>query len=121
MVTKPFRPIVTCSPSSANDSYIYSIVPTSNHGLAIISSSDELVFLDRVGLRQNLSLGSPKVPAGVTCLQPGGHDGNTVLCAGRDGSVVTFDVRSQARVSNIKLGVCSLAMSFIRTRLAGTG
>src|SRR4051812_45467052 len=105
MGVRPFRPIATCSPSSANDSYIYSIVPASNNALAIISSSDELVLLDRAGLRQIYSLGSPKVPTGVTCLQSGDEDGNVLLCAGRDGSVVAFDARSQSSVSHVKLGM----------------
>ena len=105
MGVRPFRPIATCSPSSANDSYIYSIVPTSNNALAIISSSDELAFLDRAGLKQIFSFSSPKVPTGVTCLQSGDQDGNVLLCAGRDGSVVAFDVRSQSNVSYVKLGM----------------
>jgi hypothetical protein len=105
MGVRPFRPIATCSPSSANDSYIYSIVPTSNNALAIISSSDELAFLDRAGLKQIFSFSSPKVPTGVTCLQSGDQDGNVLLCAGRDGSVVAFDIRSQSNVSYVKLGM----------------
>ena len=105
MVTRPFRPIATCSPASVDGSYIYSIVPTSNNSLAVISSSDELILLDRASLRQVFSVGSPQVPKGVTCLQPGANSGNIVSCAGRDGVVVSFDVRSQARVSNVKLGM----------------
>ena len=120
MAFTPFRPIATCSPSSTNDSYIYSIVPTSNNGLAVISSSDELVLLDRAGLRPIVSLGIPEVPAGVTCLQPGDQTGSVILCAGRDGSVATFDVRFQTRVSSIKLGMYSFGMSSIKERLAGT-
>jgi hypothetical protein len=108
MAVRHFRPIATCSPSSANDSYIYSILPASNNALAIISSSDELVFLDRAGLTQIFSLGSPKVPTGVTCLQSGDQDGNVLICAGRDGSVVAFDVRSQSNVSHVKLGMYSV-------------
>jgi hypothetical protein len=108
MAVRLFRPIATCSPSSANDSYIYSILPASNNALAIISSSDELVFLDRAGLTQILSVGSPKVPTGVTCLQSGDQDGNVLICAGRDGSVVAFDVRSQSNVSHVKLGMYSI-------------
>ena len=104
MVTRPFRPIATCSPSSVDGSYIYSIVPTSNNGLAVISSSDELVLLDRARLGQIFGIGTPHVPTGVTCLQPGDEGGNVVICAGRDGSAVSFDVRSKARVSNVKLG-----------------
>jgi hypothetical protein len=99
MAVRLFRPIGTCSPSSANDSYIYSILPASNNALAIISSSDELVFL---------SVGSPKVPTGVTCLQSGDQDGNVLICAGRDGSVVAFDVRSQSNVFHVKLGMYSV-------------
>ena len=108
MAVRLFRPIATSSPSSANDSYIYSILPASNNALAIISSSDELVFLDRAGLTQILSVGSPKVPTGVTCLQSGDQDGNVLICAGRDGSVVAFDVRSQSNVSHVKLGMYSV-------------
>lgn len=100
----PFRPLTTCSPSSANDSYIYSIVPTSNNGIAVISSSDELLLLDRTSLRNVLSLSSPKVPTDVTCLQPGDQAGNWVICAGRDGSIITLDLRSQSTIANIKLG-----------------
>ena len=105
MVTRPFRPIATCSPSSVDSSYIYSIVSTSNNGLAVISSSDELILLDRASLRQAFSVGVPQVPKGVTCLQPCNNNGNIVSCAGRDGAVVSFDVRSQTRVSNVKLGM----------------
>jgi hypothetical protein len=116
MVSRTFTPIATCSPSSANDSYIYSIVPTSNNGLAVISSLDEVVFLDRTGLSQILHFSSPRVPTGVTCLQQGDHHGSIVLCGGRDGSVVAFDARSQASVSHIKLGKYSLLpYGFLRT------
>jgi hypothetical protein len=103
-MVKPFRPRATCSPSSANDSYIYSIVPTSHNGLAVISSSDELLVLDRASLRNVLSLSSPKVPTGVTCLRPADQGGNLVICAGRDGSIVALDLRSQSTIANIKLG-----------------
>jgi hypothetical protein len=104
MLTQPFTSVATCSPSSTNDSYVYSIVPISNNALAVTSSSDELVFLDRARLTKLHRLGSPKVPTGVTCLQSGDRDGNMVLCAGRDGSVVAVDVRSQAAASQIRIG-----------------
>ena len=104
MVTRPFRPVATCSPSTVNGSYIYSIAPASNNGIAVISSSDELVLLDRSTLKHSFSVISPTVPTGVTCLQPEGKEGNVVVCAGRDGSVLTLDVRSRTVVANVKLG-----------------
>lgn len=121
MATTPFRPIATCSPSSENDSYIYSIVPTANNGLAVISSSDELVVLDRGDLRKVLRLGKPTAPTGVTCLQPGGHEGAWVVCAGRDGSIVTLDVRSQDRVASMQIGKEALGMLIITFTRAATG
>ena len=112
MGPRRFNPIATCLPSSTNGAYIYSILPASNNGLVVISSSDELVLLDRTSLGQIFSLGRPNVPTGVTCLQVGDQNGNVVLCAGRDGSVAIFDVRSQVRVSDIKLGTSSLDRNF---------
>ena len=103
-MTELFRLLATCSPSSANDSYIYSIIPTSNNSLAIISSADELLVLDRASFRTVLSFESPTVSRGVTCLQPGDQAGNVVICGGRDGSIVALDLRSRSTVANIKLG-----------------
>lgn len=102
MVVKLFQLSASCSPSAKDDSFIYSLTPTSSNGLATLTSADELVLLDRSNLHGISAF--TDVPTGVTCLQPGDKEGNVVICSGRDGTVAIFDVRTKTKTSQFKLG-----------------
>ena len=98
------RQSAACAPSQTDGSYVYKIIPSTGNGLALITSADELLLLDRQTLTCTSEPPFSSVPGGLTCLEPGDLEGNVVLCAGRDGSVAAFDVRSRGRVSHINLG-----------------
>jgi hypothetical protein len=104
-MSKVFRQVEACTPSRQAETYIYSITPVVGGGLAAISSADELLILDRQKLTSGPYSWLSGVPTGVTCLTPTDEAGNAVLCAGRDGVVAAFDLRSRARVAQFKLGV----------------
>jgi|SRR5271154_5401206 len=103
-MSKVWRQVAACSPSQQTGTYIYTITPTVDGGLAAISSADELFLLDRQNLATTPSSRFSDVPAGVTCLTAIDEAGSGLLCAGRDGVVAAYDVRSQKQVSHFKLG-----------------
>lgn len=103
MIT-PFRQSAVCTPSAVSGSYVYSIIPASDRSLVALTSADELFLLDRETLRKDSSQRFSDVPKGATCIVSGYNDRNLVICAGRDGCIVTFDVRSQKKASQFKLG-----------------
>lgn len=80
------------------DTYIYSIVPTSNNALAAISSNDSLSIFDATTLAVLPSGHFADVHEGVTCLQKWADDENYLVTAGRDHHVRCWDSRSQQRV-----------------------
>lgn len=99
-----FLEVASCAPSQKADSYIYAIASATSNGLAAITSADELLLVDL----QNLQIASPlyfaDVPVGLTSMVIGDRDGTSVICAGRDGTTATFDVRSQKRTSHFTQG-----------------
>ena len=75
------------------DSYIYKIVPV-NGLLAAISSDDSLRLIDLKTLREIGGGVVDRVHAGVTCLQVVDQDPNSLLTAGRDAAVRSYDLRT---------------------------
>ena len=100
---------ITHSPSSIPDTYIYSILPAlSNTSLAVLTSSDELLILDKSTLR-NQGGSQAGVPSGATTLASidgEAGEGNLVACAGRDGTVGVWDLRlgGRERVASFDMG-----------------
>lgn len=102
--------VASCSPSRTADSYIYTIAPTTSNGLAAITSADELLLVDLQNLQLANALYFADVPTGLTTMVMGDYEGTSIICAGRDGTIATFDVRSQKRASHFKQGnlrICS--------------
>lgn len=79
------------------DTYIYSIIPTSD-ALVAISSDDSLSVFDKTTLAVLPNGHSPRVHEGVTCLHGWGDDGNYLVTAGRDSHIRCWDRRSQQSV-----------------------
>lgn len=92
-----------CSPSATSDAYIYAIAPVIDTGIAAITSADELLIVDGSNLQSNQVLKFQNAPKRLTCLATA-DDGNTILCAGSDGFVATFDVRSRKRTAEYNIG-----------------
>lgn len=103
-MSQTFGEVASCSPSRKADSYIYSIAPTTSNGLAAITSADELLLVDIQDLQLANALYFADVPVGLTTMVLGDNEGMSIVCAGRDGTTATFDVRSQKRASHFKQG-----------------
>jgi WD40 repeat protein len=94
--------------NSPTDTYIYDVVPVSNGLVAAISSDDSLRVVDPLDLgKGELSL-MKDVGKDITCLRGIGsgteESGTTVVTAGRDGFVKIWDLRSGAKVGEVKSG-----------------
>jgi hypothetical protein len=89
----------SCAPSQKPDSYIYALAPIASNGIAAITSADELLLLDRQNLQTATPLYFSDVPTGVTCMVPSDAEGTSIICAGRDGVIATFDTRSQKKTA----------------------
>ena len=100
---KILKQAAACSPCAEEYTYIYSIIPVLDASLAAITSADELLVLDRRTLQTTSSPRVSDVLTGVTRLVLGDSDRN-VVCAARDGSVATFDLRSGRYISKFKMG-----------------
>jgi hypothetical protein len=94
----------SCTPSQTPDSYIYALAPVASNGIAAITSADELLLLDRQSLQTASPLYFSDVPAGVTCMVTSNAEGSSIICAGRDGVIATFDTRSQKRTAQFNQG-----------------
>ena len=104
-MSQAFGEVASCSPSRKADSYIYTIAPTTSNGLAAITSADEMLLVELQSLQAGNALYFADVPVGLTTMVLGDHEGTSIICAGRDGSIATFDVRSQKRASHFKQGI----------------
>lgn len=102
-----YRPYAGLAPSASDNAYILALVPIEGNNLAAITSAGELLVVDRQDLTTAKLFTYRDVPNGVNCLTAGDPHGQTLLCSGVDGTIVTFDVRSQKRVSSFKLGILS--------------
>lgn len=100
---RTYREVTSCAPSQQDDVYIFAVAPVMSHGIAAISSSDELLILDRDGLRAPDAIRLRDVPRGLTSLVIL-DEGTAAACAGSDGTVAVFDIRSQSRVAHFKQG-----------------
>lgn len=98
-----FWEIESQSPSQVPGSYIYSVLPIAGDRLAILTSADELLFLDKNGLNL-VARHHHDVPRLVSCMTVCDNAESIVICAGRDGVVAMFDSRSEGRVAQFKMG-----------------
>lgn len=102
-VSKVFSETASTAPSQIPGSYVYSVLPIEGERLAALTSGDELLFLDKSGLK-TVSRHQDDVPKLVSCMV-GCEDGkNVVVCAGGDGLVAVFDTRADQQVSHFHIG-----------------
>ena len=102
-MSKVFSETASTSPSQIPGSYVYSILPIEEERLVALTSGDELLFLDKSGLK-TVSRHQDDVPKLVSCMA-GCEDGkNVVVCAGGDGLVAIFDTRADRQVSYFHIG-----------------
>lgn len=104
-MSQPYQAFASVALSRTNNAYILELVQTVENGLAAITSADELVLVDRQSLSANHAIFFDGTPTGVSCLVPGDTSGQSLICSGTDGQVVTYDVRSQRKVSKFKIGL----------------
>ncbi|KAK5454182.1 hypothetical protein LTS15_006182 [Exophiala xenobiotica] len=99
-----YREISSCAPSRQKDVYIFSVTPVADRALAAITSADELLLLqDRGNLKASSISLLRDVPKGLTSLVSS-DEGKTTICAGSDGHVVTFDMRTQSKATHFNIG-----------------
>ena len=98
-----YQELASKAPSKQEDVYIFAIAPVAGRGLAAITSADELFLLSRDDLAGCNPVGIQPVPHGLSSLVVE-DQGTTIICAGNDGAVVTFDSRTQSRVAHFKSG-----------------
>jgi hypothetical protein len=104
-----FREAASSSPSQAPGSYVYSILPTIGDRLATLTSADELLVLDKTDL-QSVSRLHHEVPKSVSCMTGSENAEQTVVCAGGDGVVAVFDLRTERRVFHFQTGQLSQSL-----------
>ncbi|KAK4912192.1 hypothetical protein LTR66_017304, partial [Elasticomyces elasticus] len=95
-----FRSFAEAAPSRVDNTYMLSLANTSGNGLAAITSADELLVVDRQNISADLILTFSDVPKGVNSLKV--LDENSIVCAGGNGVVAIFDLRTQKRVRSFK-------------------
>lgn len=100
-MSKLYRELISSSPSQAPGSYIYSLLPVGGDRLAVLTSGDEVLSLEKTGLR-TVSRHHKDVPASVSSMTGCENANDVVICGGGDGVVAIFDLRSQRRVSHIQ-------------------
>lgn len=105
-----FYEIASSSPSQVHESYIYSVLPVAAEWLAALTSGDELLFIDKTNLAR-VSRHHNDVPKSVSCMTVCENAKNTVICAGGDGVVAIFDMRTGHRVSHFKIGPLPWSLS----------
>ncbi|KIW87335.1 uncharacterized protein Z519_11971 [Cladophialophora bantiana CBS 173.52] len=105
-----YQQLASCAPSQHEDVYILAIAPVAGRGLAAITSADELLLLNTDDLAGSNPVGLQGVPRGLSSLAVE-DQGTTLICAGNDGTVAIFDIRTQSSVAQFKLNkpVISLA------------
>lgn len=96
--------VAALSPSKSSDAYIYSLVATHGHGLVANTSADEVVLVDRQTLAASPVEFFDDPPKGLTSLISSDVGGQEIVCAGSDGLVASYDVRSRKKVAQFKLG-----------------
>ncbi|KAJ9611764.1 hypothetical protein H2200_004948 [Cladophialophora chaetospira] len=96
---RTYQQLSGCAPSRNDDVYVFAIAPTANHGLAAITSADELLLLNRDRLNSHDLATLQGVPQGVTSLVVA-DQGTTAICAGGDGNVAFFDLRTGSKTTH---------------------
>ncbi|KIY02828.1 uncharacterized protein Z520_01293 [Fonsecaea multimorphosa CBS 102226] len=96
-----YQELASRAPSRQEDVYIFAIAPVTGRGLAAITSADELLLLNRDNLAGSNPVGIQGVPHGLSSLVVE-DQGTTVMCAGNDGTVAVFDVRTPSSVAHFK-------------------
>lgn len=104
-MSQAYQTFTSIAPSRTNNAYIFQLVQTVGNGLAAITSADELVVVDRQNLSANQTIFFDGTPTGTNCLVTGDASGQSLICSGTDGHVVIYDVRSQKRSSQFKIGM----------------
>ena len=104
-MAQAYQQLAGCAPSRCEDVYIYAIAPIANRGLAAITSADELLLLDRDSLQPIDAARFQGLPRGLTSLAVV-DEGTTAICAGGDGVVAFFDLRTGSRVAHFNSGRC---------------
>lgn len=100
-----YQQLAACAPSQHEDVYILAIAPTASRGIAAITSMDELLLLQSEGLHSADVTRCRGVPPGLTSLAIA-DQGITAICAGSDGTVAAFDLRTQTSIAQFKSGMC---------------
>lgn len=103
-MSRAYQSFASIAPSRTDNAYIFALVQTVGNGLAAITSADELLVVDQQNLSSNNTISFSGAPTGVNCLVSGDDSGQSLLCSGTDGNVTTFDVRSQKKTSNFRIG-----------------
>ncbi|KIX00797.1 uncharacterized protein Z518_09862 [Rhinocladiella mackenziei CBS 650.93] len=97
-----YHELSNCSPSRHQDVYIFAITPLADRALATITSADELLLLPRDRLRASDLTRIPNVPHGLTSLVSA-DTGTTAICAGSDGVVAFFDIRTSSKIAQFRI------------------
>ncbi len=114
---RTYREIASCAPSRQKDVYIFSVTPVADRALAAITSADELLLLqDRGNLKASSISLLQDVPKGLTSLASS-DEGKTTICAGSDGHVVTFDMRTRLKATHFTIGT---SYPPVRSHVRGT-
>ena len=100
-----YQPYAAIAPSETDNAYIFALVPTVENGLAAITSASELLLVNRENLSSSQVVRIQGAPSGTNCLALGDDQGSSVLCSGTDGTVTAFDLRSQNKAFEFKIGI----------------
>jgi len=79
------------------------IAPLAGRTLAAATSADELLLLARDDLQHAAVAWLQDVPKELTSLTTT-DAGNTAICAGADGVVALFDIRTKSRAAQFRIG-----------------
>ena len=98
-----FQLVAGCAPSQHKDVYIFTVAPAANHGLAAITSADELILLDRDSLSSDQVSRILNVSHGTSSLVVT-DQGQTAICGGSDGTLTLFDLRVGSLIARFNHG-----------------
>lgn len=105
-MSQKYLEAASCSPSLQKDVYIFTVVPLVEGLMAAITSADELVLLQAATL-QTANIFTPKDGLHELTSLVSADDGASAVCAGRDGTVSIFDIRSPRLSAQFKTGINS--------------
>jgi hypothetical protein len=99
-----YQRVARCAPSRHQDVYVFAIAPIAHRGLAAITSADEVILLDRGTLTEVASPKVPDAPRGLASFAVA-DEGQTLVCAGQEGTVAAFDLRTGASIAHYRAGI----------------